>query len=257
MQRSFENDKKNIAGTYDKFGAMYDAASNRNWGRFADEFNYSPTDSVRQVIYDRAFPQPTAFETKLDMMTSNPIGASFYGISKILGASEATANSFGAFGSGLELLGGAYTGGGMLRKQNISFVTNNGQFNIDELGRLDFMSIGKLTRNPNQGRNISAQLSAGGEYRLAADQGGHYLARLFDGPLFKFNYFAQDANFNMGAYRTFEKYLGDQQLLGKQVSLQIKPSYLGVSERPSSLFVRYSIDGKIDTINFLNRPGGK
>jgi hypothetical protein len=52
-------------------------------------------------------------------MLASPIGAGLYGVSKLLGASENTANMLGAGGSFVEVVGGVATGGGMLRKQSI------------------------------------------------------------------------------------------------------------------------------------------
>ena len=60
------------------------------------------------------------FQRKMEVMTGNTFGAIAYGAAKMSGASEDRANLAGAFGSGLDLLGVAATGGGMLRTKTIS-----------------------------------------------------------------------------------------------------------------------------------------
>jgi hypothetical protein len=42
------------------------------------------------------------------------------------------------------------------------------------------------------------QLKAGGADRLTDDQGGHFVARIFDEYFQDYNHFAQNSNFNQG-----------------------------------------------------------
>lgn len=60
---------------------------------------------------------------------------------------------------------------------------------FDDAGRVNGIS-GELVSNPAQGRNSLAQLQAGGQYRMATDEGGHFVGRRFDGPIDDFNHFA-------------------------------------------------------------------
>lgn len=126
---------------------------------------------------------------------------------------------------------------------------------MDESGRVAQIS-GDLTSNPAQLRNAKAQLSAGGQDRLATDEGGHFIGRRFDGPLDDFNHFAQDMNFNRGAYKALENSWQRSLDAGQAVSVNIKPTYLGNSLRPNALEIHYTIDGVPYRQTYFNRPGG-
>lgn len=71
-------------------------------------------------------------------------------------------------------------------------VGNGYDYAIDAQERTRSVS-GTLTLNPDQHRSRSAQTAAGGADRLPGDDGGHYIARRFNGPTEAFNHFAQDA----------------------------------------------------------------
>jgi hypothetical protein len=130
-------------------------------------------------------------------------------------------------------------------------------YELDELGRVKKVE-GELTRNPAQGRNKTAQLDAGGKDRLPTDEGGHYVGRRFDGPMDDFNHFAQDQNFNRGAYKQLENEWDAALKNGKAVNVEITPHYQGTSLRPEKLTVKYSIGGQMqDPIVFKNAPGGR
>jgi len=117
---------------------------------------------------------------------------------------------------------------------------------------------GELKRNPAQGRNKTAQLEAGGKDRLPTDEGGHYVGRRFDGPMDDFNHFAQDQNFNRGAYKQLENEWDAALKRGKTVKVDITPHYSGTSLRPEKLTLNYSINGQMqDPIVFKNAPGGR
>jgi len=137
-------------------------------------------------------------------------------------------------------------------------VSKNGyDYRLDAQGRVTEVQ-GQLQLNRNNTRNSKAQLEAGGTDRLPADQGGHYIARIFDGPVDSFNHFAQNGNFNMGAYRSLERQWDKLLQDGHAVKVQITPKYDGDSLRPERLTVKYSIDGVMqDPITFKNAPGGR
>jgi hypothetical protein len=129
------------------------------------------------------------------------------------------------------------------------------RYEMDELGRVRKVE-GELKRNPAQGRNKRAQLDAGGRDRLPTDEGGHYAGRRFDGPTEEFNHFAQDQNFNRGAYKALENKWDAALQNGRSVRVEIVPNYTGNSLRPDSLNVKYWIDGRPSMKVFFNRPGG-
>ena len=136
-------------------------------------------------------------------------------------------------------------------------VSRNGYtYTLDGQGRVTHVE-GDLTLNRTNTRDRTAQLEAGGADRLATDQGGHYIARIFDGPTDDFNHFAQNGNFNMGVYRSLERQWDRLVQDGHKVHVEIRPSYDGSSVRPSELVVRYTVDdSRTVTRIFENAPGG-
>jgi DNA/RNA non-specific endonuclease len=136
-------------------------------------------------------------------------------------------------------------------------VTKNGyNYYVDDKGRVT-KAEGDLTLNKEQGRNQTAQLEAGGVDRLPDDQGGHYMGRRFNGPTDEINHFAQNGNFNQGSYKTLENSWERALNNGQSVRIEITPSYVGDSLRPSILTVRQWIDVvPQNTRVFGNAPGG-
>ena len=100
------------------------------------------------------------------------------------------------------------------------------------------------------GRSRTAQAQAGGADRLSSDEGGHYIARRFDGPTDAFNHFAQDGNFNKGAYAKLENGWAKMTSAGEKVHVSIIPSYGGSSKRPSSLEVMSLVGGVLTRKDF-------
>ena len=101
-------------------------------------------------------------------------------------------------------------------------------------------------------RSRSAQANAGKPDRLSSDDGGHYIAARFNGPREWFNHFAQDANFNRGAYRVLENRWAKAVRKGKRVLVDITPMYRGSSKRPYKLIVRWVVDGEARVAAFSN-----
>ncbi|MBA2934144.1 DNA/RNA non-specific endonuclease [Sphingomonas sp. CGMCC 1.13654] len=116
---------------------------------------------------------------------------------------------------------------------------------------------GTLTLNPDQTRSRSAQAGAGGDDRLSTDDGGHYIARRFNGPTDAFNHFAQDANFNRGGYKALENQWAKDIRAGDRINVKIVPEYSGGSKRPSAINVTYSINGDFFRQRFSNSAKGK
>lgn len=136
-------------------------------------------------------------------------------------------------------------------------VTKNGyDYDLDEAKRTRRVN-GKLALNPTQGRSRRAQADAGGADRRATDDGGHYIAARFDGPRDTFNHFAQDANFNRGAYRVIEDGWAKDINAGRSVFVDIVPHYEGSSLRPSSITVTWYVDGARTWKVFPNEKKGK
>ena len=85
-----------------------------------------------------------------------------------------------------------------------------------------------------------AKLQAG---RLrATDDGGHYIARRFNGPTDAFNHFAQNANFNRGGYRALEDRWAKAIRDGKKVRVKIIPFYRAAPALSRSGFGSMAID---------------
>lgn len=135
-------------------------------------------------------------------------------------------------------------------------VMRNGyQYDIDSLGRTRQVS-GPVTVT-SQNRSRAGQLRAGGADRRLTDDGGHYIAARLNGPPDDFNLFAQDRNFNRGAYRVLENIWAKAKFEGHSVAVKITPAFEGVDKRPVRICVTYWIDGAINRQDFSNAHQGK
>ncbi|HFZ1005048.1 TPA: DNA/RNA non-specific endonuclease [Klebsiella aerogenes] len=116
----------------------------------------------------------------------------------------------------------------------------------------------EATLSPNVKDRNGYQQCKAGKCGFDGDEGGHLIASIFNGPGEKLNLVPMDGNLNKGAWRqmenTWAKALGE----GKEVKVNIQPSYIGDSVRPEKFKVVYSIDGgrPIEKV-FNNSPGGK
>lgn len=137
-------------------------------------------------------------------------------------------------------------------------VARNGYlFELDEQDRTRRVS-GELTYKTDQRRSKTAQRAAGGSDRRASDDGGHYIARRFNGPTEAFNHFAQDRSFNRGDYLRLEEEWARAKRASKSVRVKIVPMYQGGTQRPSTVNVWFWIDGARKSARFSNEPkGGK
>ena len=108
-----------------------------------------------------------------------------------------------------------------------------------------------------QPRSRGAQSGAGKPDRRITDDGGHYVAARFNGPRDIFDHFAQDANFNRGAYRVLEDKWAKAVRSGNRVFVDIIPHYRGSSMRPFKLDVVWVIDGNRLFRSFANEKQGK
>ncbi|WP_422058261.1 DNA/RNA non-specific endonuclease [Sphingomonas sp.] len=134
---------------------------------------------------------------------------------------------------------------------------NGYDFQIDVIDRprITYGTVSQ-TNKPKRSRRLQAR--AGGADRRPTDDGGHFWAARFDGPLVRFNHFAQDANFNRGAYRAMEDAWAAHRRAGRSVFASIKPYYSGASRRPYKIVVTWSVDGgRRETRTFWNEAKGK
>ena len=127
----------------------------------------------------------------------------------------------------------------------------------DEAGRVNKVS-GELkleTKDRNiyqQGKSVEIKDGVRGK-----DQGGHIIARIFNGPGEQINYVPQTATLNNGEWKTMEKKWNDALSEGKKVEVNIKINYAD-NLRPTDFDVTYIIktsDGKIEkteNLFFLN-----
>lgn len=130
--------------------------------------------------------------------------------------------------------------------------TKNGyDFHIDIIARPRKI-FAHLSMGPTATRSRYNQAQAGKPDRRASDDGGHFIAARFNGPSDSFNHFAQDANFNRGAYRAMEDGWAKALRDGQKVFVVIEPHYKGTSRRPYQIAVTWSIDGKEKNRNFPN-----
>ena len=128
---------------------------------------------------------------------------------------------------------------------------NGYEYQIDSDDRTRRVS-GPLTLSAGQPRSRRVQALAGGDDRRSSDDGGHYIARRFNGPAEVFNHFAQDANFNRGGYRLLEDQWARAKRGGHRVSVKIVPVYQNRSQRPSAINIWFWIDGFEESQHFPN-----
>lgn len=116
---------------------------------------------------------------------------------------------------------------------------------------------GEISIDETAKRSRRNQREAGGADRRASDDGGHYIAVRFNGPSDAFNHFAQDTNFNRGAYRVMESIWAASVRAGHRVTVDIVPHYDGLSLRPDRIAVTWAVDGEEHYHTFANQSGGK
>ncbi len=140
----------------------------------------------------------------------------------------------------------------ILAPQNWQVVSKNGyKFSIDAIDRVQAVN-GELGSGSAQNRSRKNQSEAGGNERRPLDDGGHYIAPRFGGPTDAINHFAQDRNFNRGAYRALEGQWATAQQNKTKVWVDIRPYYKGLSVRPYKIVVRYKMDNVLFKKEFPN-----
>ena len=130
--------------------------------------------------------------------------------------------------------------------------TKNGyDFHIDVIARPREV-VAELTDGPIAARSRRAQAQAGQPDRRPGDDGGHFIAARFNGPGDSVNHFAQDRNFNRGAYRAMEDGWARNLRDGKRVVVHIVPLYEGTSKRPYRIHVTWRVNGREEFRDFSN-----
>lgn len=136
-------------------------------------------------------------------------------------------------------------------------ISKNGYRFVRDLAERTREIKGEISINVTAKRSRRNQREAGGADRRPTDDGGHYIAVRFNGPSDAFNHFAQDANFNRGAYRALENRWATSVRGGHHVSVDIVPHYHGLSLRPDRIAVTWTVDGEEHGRTFTNEKGSK
>ena len=114
----------------------------------------------------------------------------------------------------------------------------------DEAGRVNKVN-GELkleTKDRNvyqQGKSVDIKDGIKGD-----DQGGHIIARVFNGPGEQINYVPQTAKLNNGEWKSMEKKWKDALSEGKKVEVDIQIIYDSNSKRPKRFLVEYKISNE-------------
>ena len=127
-------------------------------------------------------------------------------------------------------------------------------FELDPLGRTGMAEGALGTSKTDRSRRMQGE--AGKPDRRPRDDGGHFIAPRFGGPKAAYNHFAQEANFNRGAYRALEDSWAKAQKEGEDVRVRIDGRYAVGSRRPDELCVEWTIAGTTRRRKFKNEAGG-
>ncbi|MGL5084877.1 MAG: DNA/RNA non-specific endonuclease [Clostridium sp.] len=96
----------------------------------------------------------------------------------------------------------------------------------------------------NAKRNDYAQKVAGRGDRLDDDQGGHLIASIFNGSGDLDNLVPMNGNLNQSAWKIMENAWSKALNKGDIIEVKIDVIYTGISQRPSSFRIEYTINGK-------------
>ena len=130
-------------------------------------------------------------------------------------------------------------------------VRNGYTYQMDARERTRHVS-GMLTVAQAPVRSRTSQRQAGGAERRASDDGGHYIAARFNGPIEAFNHFAQNATLNRGSYRRLEDEWARDKRAGRAVAVKIVPQFGDNSVRPSTISVWWTVNGEKKSLQFRN-----
>jgi hypothetical protein len=139
-------------------------------------------------------------------------------------------------------------------KPNEKYKVGSYLYETDDLGRVNKVS-GKLELNKhdrNRYQQAKAGKTGGIKDGLEADEGGHLVASVFNGPGEQINYAAMNGKLNKSAWKQMENEWGKALKDGKKVDVDLRPVYEGGSKRPDKFIARYKIDGKLYKRRFKN-----
>jgi uncharacterized cupredoxin-like copper-binding protein len=134
---------------------------------------------------------------------------------------------------------------------NYTYQTNNEGTVSRVFGKLN---LEKRDRNTYQQKK-SAEVG-GIKDGLQADDGGHLVASIFNGPGEQINYAPMNSNLNRGRWKRMENKWVDALKLNKEVRVDIRLIFEGSNKRPTAFSVKYWIDDKKKTAFFENKHGG-
>jgi hypothetical protein len=145
--------------------------------------------------------------------------------------------------------------------ENAYYRKNGYTYTTDNKGRINRVE-GSLVLN-SATRNEYAQGIAGRQDRIRdlqyPDVGGHLIASSFNGSGDLDNLVAMNAQINGsgGKWYQMEEVWRNALQNHKSVNVKIEPVYSGVSQRPSSFNVKYTINnGEPEIVTILNQVGG-
>ena len=126
-------------------------------------------------------------------------------------------------------------------------------YKTDELGRVlktnaDLDDIVRVRLGNQQIRAVEVKDGVRG-----VDQGGHIVGSRFFGPGEQINLYPQSANLNQGAWKTMENSWANAMVNGSDVKIEVEAVFSGISKRPDSFKVKYTIDGQPFQENFINQ----
>ena len=154
---------------------------------------------------------------------------------------------------------------GKVYRVNNDLVANNAyeihgyKYETDDQGRI-VSAEGKLQlKDHDNYRNIKdsrEKIGKGDEKKT--DDRGHIIGDQFNGSNGMENIVAQDSELNQGEYKNFENQRANDVKMGKEVYMRVDLDYPGISYRPDSFLVKYSInEEKIVKVLFSNDSRGE
>jgi filamentous hemagglutinin len=133
-------------------------------------------------------------------------------------------------------------------------VDGNKVYQTDSLGRVEKVEadLSGIVRDRNKYQQCQT-----GKCGLDADEGGHLIASIMDGPGERINMVPMDGNLNKGNWKKMENIWAKAVDEGKAVKVQIEPIYSGANARPDRFTVVYRIgNGREVRALYQNAPGG-
>ena len=138
-------------------------------------------------------------------------------------------------------------------KPNNIYEINGYKYYTDELGRIVKVE-GELHLKTHEGRLpiVDSIKDVGKGDQQEGDDRGHLIGDQFGGSNGLENLIPQNAEVNRGSFKNLENELAKQLKDGKEIYVKVKPDYEGDSNRPSSITIKYTIDGSTQVQTFPN-----